>query len=55
MHAHSELDDDNDELDGCDIDYAEHQLGEDESEELFALFPEGADEAKSEEWKQLFS
>lgn len=41
-----------DELDGCDIDYAEHAIS-DEDVDLVVLFPDG-DPAKAAEWKELF-
>lgn len=40
------------ELDGCDIDYDEDRLEDDPL--LFALFPDGENEALKEEWKELF-
>lgn len=45
---------DEDFLDGCDIDYAEHAISEEE-QELFPLFPNGKDEALEAQWKELFA
>ena len=41
-----------DDLDGCDIDFAEH-ADDDETAALRPLFPDG-DEAKAGEWQELF-
>lgn len=43
-----------DELDGCDIDYADYAVSDEEVEYL-PLFPDGnADQNKASEWKELF-
>lgn len=42
-----------DELDGCDIDFAEH-ADDEETAELRPLFPDG-DPAKAEEWRQVLA
>lgn len=48
------VDDDDDFLDGCDIDFAENP-DDDETAELRALFPTGEpDETKAAEWRALF-
>lgn len=40
-------------LDGCDLDFTEDTV-DDEEAELLALFPDGqADEAKAEAWREL--
>lgn len=43
---------DEDELDGCDLDFNQ-EADDDETAELRPLFPEG-DPAAAEEWKALF-
>ncbi len=49
--ADPELDVDDDEIDGCELDFAEAAVDEDTAE-LLALFPDGvADEAKAAEWQ----
>lgn len=48
---------DDDELDGCDIDFAAEAV-DDETAELLPLFPQGTDtpdlEAKAAEWEAVF-
>lgn len=48
---------DRDDLDGCDIDFAVDP-DDDETAELRALFPQGADtpdiDAKAADWRQVF-
>lgn len=46
--------DDNDLLDGCDLDFTADACTPEE-ESLLPLFPDGvADEAKAAEWRELF-
>lgn len=43
-----------DELDGCDLDFAEAAVSDEEAEYL-PLFPDGVpDEDKAREWQELF-
>lgn len=44
--------DDDDELDGCDLDFAEH-ADDIATQSLRALFPDGSP-AKADEWETLF-
>lgn len=43
---------DDEELDGCDLDFAAH-ADDEETAELRALFPDG-DPARASEWQELF-
>lgn len=45
---------DDDELDGCELNFAEDAV-DDETAELLPLFPDGvADEEKARQWNELF-
>lgn len=46
---------DDDFLDGCDVDFTE-QPDDDETVEMRALFPDGVeDETKAAEWREVFA
>lgn len=46
--------DEDDEIDGCELDFAEDAV-DDETVDLLPLFPDGvADDRRAEEWRELF-